>query len=45
VLVEATVLDCHDGLAHDGRNLGQRHLDSVLFVDGRDETAVCGEDS
>ena len=45
VLVEATVLDRDDRLAHDRRDRGQRHLDAVLLVDRREHGAVGGEDA
>ena len=41
---EADVLDGDDGLAHDGGDARQRHLDAVLVVDGGQDGAVRGQD-
>ncbi len=45
VVVEAPVLDGDDRLAHHERHCGQRYLDAVLLVDGRDHRAVRREDA
>ena len=41
---EARVLHGDDGLAHDRRDGGERHLDAVLVVDRRHDRAVRGQD-
>ena len=45
VLVETAVLDRELGLAHDRRDLGQRHDDAVLVKRGGDHRAVAGQDA
>ncbi len=44
VLVEAGVLDRHDGLAHDLRDVLQPHVQPVLVVDRGDDPALAVED-